>query len=108
LQPSRDLLNSKKCSEGSFSLIDSSLSITDVKDIRSLKLYSWSFDIAKFDGGFLVQGLAVNDNKTFAINSFYKSDQKTFEYQDKCFVFSEEGPNLGGFTDSGVKSISLF
>jgi hypothetical protein len=108
LQPSRDLLNSEKCSEGSFSFINSSLSITNVEEIKSLKLYSWGADVPKLDKGFLIQGLAINESKTFAINSFFKSDQSTFEYQDKCFVFSEEGPNLGGFTDSGVKSIRLF
>lgn len=98
-------LDAAKCPQGSFKFLENSISKTTVDEIKPLALFSWSADLPKLDSGDLIQGLGVNDEGVININAFLQTKLADSELLVKCFIFVSEGPYLGGFSDSGVKSI---
>ena len=76
-----------------------------MNEIKPFALFSWSADLQKLDNGDLIQGLGVNDEGVISINAFLQTELADSELLVKCFIFVSDGPYLGGFSDSGVKSI---
>ena len=98
-------LDAVECPQGSFKFLENSVSKTSVNEIKPFALFSWSADLQKLDNGDLIQGLGVNDEGVISINAFLQTELADSELLVKCFIFVSDGPYLGGFSDSGVKSI---
>jgi hypothetical protein len=99
-------LDAVKCPQGSFKFLENSVSVTSVDEIRPFPLFSWSADLPKLTGGHLVQGLGISDEGVINVNAFLQTKLADADLLLKCFILSSDAPYLGGFSDSGVKSMA--
>jgi len=95
-----------QCPQGSFKFLENSVSVTSVDEIRPFPLFSWSADLPKLTSGDLVQGLGISDEGVINVNTFLQTKLADADLLLKCFILSSDAPYLGGFSDSGVKSIA--
>lgn len=95
------------CSKGTFSLISKSLTVTEMRVVKSFHLYSWSEDLPYVKSGQLVQGLGHLDGKFISVNAYSESVLKSEELVSGCFNFDLGASYLGGFSDSGVKTLVM-
>lgn len=95
----------KSCTGGTFSLISRSLEVTEIHTVKSFSVYSWSDDLSKVESGQLIQGLGLLNRQVIPVNAFSESIIKRSDLQAGCFKFEFDARYLGGFSDSGVKTI---
>ena len=102
---SKELRFRENCKVNEFSFIEKSVTKTDVTEVNSLSIFSWSKDLQKLMGGQLLQGLAWSNGEVISINAFVSQTQPDFALAESCYKFSIDGKYLGGFSDSGVRQI---
>lgn len=93
------------CGGDAFSLISKSLTVTEMTAVKSFPVYSWSDDLPRIKSGQLIQGLGLLNGRIISVNAFSDSILKRQELVSNCFNFKLDGSHLGGFSDSGVKTI---